>query len=209
MCPDGRRSGYCDRRVSVSSTQPQPIYQLRAARPAGQRSLAARASGRRPSAAFPPSSWQCWLEGETCHPPATSSLPGALSRRRWWACHCPTRPSPPRWSFRFWLDVAAEAEAHGRQHLLAKGMGLARAEPSEERCREHVGGDGFLDGGVNGPATFTGIFDVTRKRFELFVLGQCVGGEIKQPGRDDTAAPPDFGDIAHVEIVALIRRQFG
>ncbi len=79
--------------------------------------------------------------------------------------------SAPRF-FRLWfgingpaaLDVPAEAEAHGRQHLFAEGVLLARAEAGVERRGQHVGRHRFLDRGLDGPAALAGILDEAGER---------------------------------------------
>ena len=39
------------------------------------------------------------------------------------------------------------------------------------------------------------------------ILRKSGGAEIEQPGRDDAAAPPDLGDIRHVQLEALVLGQ--
>src|SRR5689334_1831829 len=58
------------------------------------------------------------------------------------------------------LDMAAEAEAHGGEQLLAEGVFLARAKAREQRRRQNLGGHGLFDGGFDGPAAFAGVLDV-------------------------------------------------
>src|SRR6185437_16098032 len=105
------------------------------------------------------------------------------------------------------LDVAAEAEPHGRKHLLSEIVLLPRAEASVKRGGEHVGGDRLFDRRLDAPAPLAGILDVARELLQLRILDQRGGAEIQQPGRDDAATPPDFGDIWHVQNEALVLRQ--
>src|SRR5215467_7654488 len=57
-------------------------------------------------------------------------------------------------SISFQFDVPAELLAHCRQHLLCEGMLLPRAEANKEGCRQHVDRHGFVDRGLDRPATF-------------------------------------------------------
>src|SRR6185312_11584371 len=91
------------------------------------------------------------------------------------------------------LDMSAEAEAHGREHLLAERMGLARAEAGIERGGEHLRRDGLLDRRLDGPATLAGILHEAGEILQLRILRQRGGAEIEQPRRDDAAAPPYLG----------------
>ncbi len=100
---------------------------------------------------------------------------------------------------------------HGRRNRTAwpRASFRRRCAPAAsgagiERGGYDVGGDRLLDRGLDGPATLAGILDVSRKALELRVLHQRGGAEVKQPGRDDTATPPDFRDIRQVQRKALI-----
>src|SRR6185312_11925237 len=61
------------------------------------------------------------------------------------------------------LEVSAEAEAHGREHLFAEGVLLPRTEASVERRGKHVRRDRFLDRGLDGPATLARILNEAGK----------------------------------------------
>src|ERR1700722_19082917 len=50
------------------------------------------------------------------------------------------------------LNVPAEAEAHGGEHLFAEGVLLPGAETREQRRGEHVGRYRLLDSVLGGPA---------------------------------------------------------
>src|SRR6185437_13270892 len=105
------------------------------------------------------------------------------------------------------LDVAAKAEPHRRQHLFCEVVLLARTEAGVKRGGQHICRDRLLDRGLNGPATLAGILDVAGELIQLRILHQSGGAEIEQPRRDDAAAPPDLGDIRHVQNEALVLRQ--
>ena len=129
----------------------------------------------------------------------------------------PRRAVPPRDPAAFWLwfgigglltlDVPAEAEAHGRENLFAERVLLPRAEAGVERRGQHVRRDRFLDRGLDGPAALAGILDVAGEFLQLRILRQRGGAEIEQPGRDDAAAPPNLGDVRHVQREALVLGQ--
>ena len=53
------------------------------------------------------------------------------------------------------LNMPAEAEAHGREHLFAEGMLLPRPEAGEKRGSNHIRRNRFLDRSLDRPATFT------------------------------------------------------
>ena len=102
------------------------------------------------------------------------------------------------------LDVAAETEAHGRQQLLAEGVRLARAEPGVERGGEHVGGNGLLDGRLDGPAALAGILDEPEKMSSAGSLASAAAErsssqeEITLPRRQTSAMSGRF------EVEALV-----
>ncbi len=106
------------------------------------------------------------------------------------------------------LDMAAEAEAHGRQHFLAESLLLPRAEAGVERGGQHIGRNRFLDRRLDGPAALAGILDKAGEMSELRIARQGRRAEIEQPGRDHAAAPPDLGDVGQVELEALVLGQF-
>ena len=78
--------------------------------------------------------------------------------------------------------MAAEAEAHGREHLFAEGVLLPRAEPGVQRRGEHIGRHRLLDRGLDGPAALAGILDEAREILQLRIFRQRGGAEIEQPG---------------------------
>ena len=88
-------------------------------------------------------------------------------------------------------------------------MEVGRAAGAEAlvECRGEDGhGNGFVDGGFDRPAAFAGIGDAAFEIGQGRVFHQRGGGEVEQPGGDDAAAPPDFGDVADVEIVLVVFR---
>src|SRR5665213_2414269 len=88
---------------------------------------------------------------------------------------------------RFWfrvngfvsLDVSTESEPHGREHLFPEGVLLPRAESGIERRGEYVGGDRFLDRGLDGPAPLARILDKAGESLQLRILRQRGGAEIE------------------------------
>ena len=104
----------------------------------------------------------------------------------------------------FLFLVAAELVAEGGEELVAEVGFAARAEAVVEGGAEHGGGDGFVDGGVDGPAAFAGVGDAAGEVAEVGAFEQGGGGEVEQPGGDDAAAAPDFGDVGEVEVVLVV-----
>ena len=110
--------------------------------------------------------------------------------------------------------MAAELVAQGGEQSVSEVCFAARAEALEERGAEDGRGNGFVDGGLHGPAAFAGIGDAAGEIGEVWTLEQRRGGEIEQPGGDDAAAPPDFRDVGEIEVVLIVlriaeRRGFG
>ena len=87
---------------------------------------------------------------------------GGRARRRvvasaWMSARRRRRPSRHR---PCGFDMAAEAEAHGREHLLAEGVLLARAEAGDRARRTALGRHRLLDRRLDRPAALAGIVDV-------------------------------------------------
>src|SRR5206468_10412 len=101
----------------------------------------------------------------------------------------------------------SEALAHRGEDLFGEGVLLARAEAHVQRRTEHVRRNGFLDCGEQRPATFAGILHVARVVAQVLVAGERHRGEIEEPRRHHTAAPPYLGNVGEVEIHAMLRRQ--
>src|ERR1700674_597580 len=53
---------------------------------------------------------------------------------------------------RRWFHVSAEFLAHGGEHLLREGVLLARTETSEQRCREHIDRNRFVNRRLDCPS---------------------------------------------------------
>ena len=101
------------------------------------------------------------------------------------------------------LVVAAELEAHGRQHAVGE-VGLApRAEALVERRGEHGRGHRLVDGGDGRPPPLTRVGHPAREVVEPRADEQGVGGEVEQPRRDDAPPPPQLGDLLEVELVLV------
>src|SRR5438309_10358058 len=104
------------------------------------------------------------------------------------------------------LNVPAELKTHGRQNFGPKIVFAARSETLVERGGKDGGGRGGFNRGENGPAAFAGIGNAAGKAFERGLLKQRNGGESQQPGSDDAAATPHFGDICEIEIELVVFR---
>src|SRR5262249_19980883 len=107
--------------------------------------------------------------------------------------------------FRF--NVTAEAFAHGRQDLLRKRMLPARTKPRKKRRGENFGRYGFVDSRLHGPPAFAGILDETGIGIKTRIAREGGSSKIEEPGRDDAAAPPHFGDVGDVEVESFRLRQ--
>src|SRR2546427_8280033 len=105
------------------------------------------------------------------------------------------------------LDVAAELVAHRREHLLGKGVRLARAEARIEGGGEDVAGDGLLDRRHDRPPPLAGVRHDASVVRERRVLGQRLRREVEEPGADDGAAAPQLRDVRDVEVVPQLLRQ--
>src|ERR1700689_2495380 len=104
------------------------------------------------------------------------------------------------------FDVAAKLLAHGGEHFFGERVIVAGTEADVKCSGEHVRGNRFFDGGLNGPAALARILHETGVAFEDGIFGKGESGEIEQPGTDDTAATPEFSDFAEIEIEAMIFR---
>ncbi len=102
------------------------------------------------------------------------------------------------------LLVAAEFVAEGGEELVAEVGFAAGAEAIEEGGAEDGGGDRFVDGGFDGPAAFAGVGDAAGELAQVWTFQEGGGGEVEEPGGDDAAATPDFGDVGEVEVVLVV-----
>src|SRR5712692_4539861 len=105
---------------------------------------------------------------------------------------------------RFLFRVTTELEAHGGKNFGSELPFGARSEALVEGFAEHGGGRSGLDGGENGPAAFAGVGDAAGEALEGRLLEKRDGGEIEEPGSDDAAAAPDFGNVGEIEIVLVV-----
>src|ERR1700756_4478229 len=104
----------------------------------------------------------------------------------------------------FFLSVTAELETHGGQYFCGKVELTARRETLVERFAQDGSGCAGFDGGDDGPAPLAGVRDAAGETLEGWLLEQGDGGEIEEPGGDDAAAAPDFGDVGQIEIVLVV-----
>src|SRR6266849_373057 len=115
---------------------------------------------------------------------------------------------------RFLFRVTAELKTHGRQNLACEVSFASGQKALVQRFGEDGRWSAGLDGGEYCPPAFAGIRDAAGEALEGGLLEKRDGGEIEQPGSDDAAAAPDFGDVSEVEIVLIMfgiaqRRGFG
>src|SRR5882724_1950163 len=114
----------------------------------------------------------------------------------------------------FLFEVTAELETHGGKNFCGEVVFTARSEALVERSGEHGRRSGGLDGGQDGPAAFAGVGDAAGKTLERRLIEKGDGGEVEQPGGDNAATAPDFGDVGEIEVVLIVlgiaeRRGFG
>src|ERR1039457_5234442 len=116
----------------------------------------------------------------------------------------PERVAPVSWRLAHLLRVPAEFAAQRGQELVAELAKPAGLEPlnqrgGDDRCRHAL-----VDRRDDRPAAFAGVGDVSREAGQLRRLGERVGGQVDQPRPDDRAAPPDLGDLGHVDVVLVV-----
>src|SRR5579864_978360 len=100
--------------------------------------------------------------------------------------------------------MAAELVAHGGKQLVREIRVAARAEALVERGRQHMGRDAFVDGGLDRPASLTGVGNVALKGSERGVARESIRRKVEQPRGDDAAAPPDLCYLGEIEIIAIV-----
>src|SRR5712664_1543314 len=115
---------------------------------------------------------------------------------------------------RLLFRMTAELKTHGRQKLCGEFPFATRREALVERFAQHRSRRAGLYGGENRPAAFAGVRDAAGETLERWLLEKRNRREVEQPGSNDAAAAPDFGDIGEVEIVLVMfriaqRRGFG
>src|SRR5437588_1985434 len=101
---------------------------------------------------------------------------------------------------RIWLFMSAESLAHRGENFFRKGMLLTRTKPRVERSGENVCRHPLLDGGLHRPSSLPRIRNNAPIAQQAFIPGQSGRGEVEQPGTDDTAATPHFGNVGKIEI---------
>src|SRR4051812_15670987 len=99
----------------------------------------------------------------------------------------------------FLLRVPAELGAHGGQDLVGERGLATRGETVVQRGAEHLGGNAFVDGGLDRPAAFAGIGHAAAELRQLRVGHQGLGGEIEQPRAHHAAAAPHLGHLRDVD----------
>src|SRR5688572_28296660 len=105
------------------------------------------------------------------------------------------------------LDMAAELRPQRRQQFFREGVVAARPEPRVQRGGERVGRHLFLDGCRHGPAPLARVGDASLEALEVRIFTERARRQIQQPRADDAAAPPDFGNLGEVELVAVLLGQ--
>src|SRR4051812_37296808 len=87
--------------------------------------------------------------------------------------------------------VAAELVPQGGEDLGPVGVGLARAEPRQQRERDDRGGDVVVDGVLDGPTALAGVLDIALDVFEILAVGlERATGELEEPRANDGALHP-------------------
>src|SRR5215831_9048787 len=93
-------------------------------------------------------------------------------------------------SFRGFFEMSAELETHRREQLVLIIRLAARTEALIERGGEHRHRYGLVDGGLDCPASFTGVGHAACKLLQVGILHKCRGGQVEQPRCNDAAAAP-------------------
>src|SRR5580704_309795 len=111
------------------------------------------------------------------------------------------------------LLMTAESQTHRRQKLPLKIRVASGAESFVERCGQYRRGHTRVDRGLDRPASLPGVGYVARESLQPRVGYQCGGREIEQPGGDDAAPAPNFGDLRQRDLVLIVlgiaqRRRF-
>src|SRR3974390_307300 len=104
----------------------------------------------------------------------------------------------------FFLDVPAKLETHGGKQFGREVVFAARGEALIESGGENRGGGGGLDRRKDGPAAFAGVGDAPGVAIELGLFEERDGGEVEEPGGDDTAAAPNLSDVGEIQIVLVM-----
>ena len=86
----------------------------------------------------------------------------------------------PLWSILL-FEVAAELESHGGEEFVLEFGIASGAKAFVEGGCEHWDGNGFVDGGFDGPTPFAGVADAAGEVFEVGILDEGIGGEVEKP----------------------------
>ena len=97
--------------------------------------------------------------------------------------------------------MSTELVAHGGAQLVAKQRSATACEARVQRGRQHIRGHAFVNRRVNGPTTFTRIAHASVKLGQLWIGGQGIGCQVKQPTANYAAAAPHFGHIGQIKFV--------
>src|SRR5690606_39847131 len=84
------------------------------------------------------------------------------------------------------------------QELVGKERLSLRSKTRKQRGGKHGRGHPGVDGGLQRPASFAGVGNASGEFFQSGVVLQRVGSEIKQPGVNYGAMPPDLGDLSQI-----------
>src|SRR5258708_8196891 len=79
-----------------------------------------------------------------------------------------------------------------------------RTEPLKEGRTEDGYWNGLVNGGGDGPASFSRVRYSTMEIAQIGTLQERVGSEIQQPGTNHAASTPEFCYIRQVEIILVV-----
>src|SRR5215468_11170157 len=92
------------------------------------------------------------------------------------------------------FHVSAERVTHGREHFTGEVRFATRAEALIECRSQNMGWHCFVDGSFDCPPSFARVRNPTRETQKAWILNEGGCRQIEQPGSNDAAAPPHFGD---------------
>src|ERR1700756_267850 len=105
------------------------------------------------------------------------------------------------------LHVSTKLITHRRQHLFGKGMLLPGAKTGEQGGSQNFCGNSFLDCSLDRPSALSRVLNHSSEFCQLRIFSQRHGGQIEQPGTDDTPTSPELRYISRIEIVSESLRQ--
>src|SRR5438309_9623182 len=97
--------------------------------------------------------------------------------------------------------MAAELLAKRRQEALPERIVRPRTEAREESRGQRRERHAALNGVLEHPASFAGVFDVRLQLRQVRVPRESAGSELQQPGSDDAAMLPERRDRGDVDLV--------